>query len=63
MEKPDWMLPSEVAAMFAVRPRTVSRWAREGKLPSMVTPGKHRRFPRAGVLALHAAMQDKGRSE
>lgn len=36
--------PSEVAALFGVDPKTVARWAKEGKIPSFKTPGGHRRF-------------------
>jgi excisionase family DNA binding protein len=35
---------SEVAEMLGVTPNTVSRWAREGKLPSVATLGGHRRY-------------------
>ena len=34
----------EVAEMLGVTPNTVSRWAREGRLPSVQTLGGHRRF-------------------
>lgn len=37
---------AEVAKMFEVAPNTVSRWAREGKLPCVLTPGGRRRYPR-----------------
>lgn len=36
---------AEVARLLRVSPKTVSRWAREGKLPHLVTLGGHRRFP------------------
>lgn len=39
-----WMTPSEVADVFGVDPKTVTRWAANGKLPYMSTPGGHRRF-------------------
>ncbi|MCG6926911.1 MAG: helix-turn-helix domain-containing protein [Acidobacteria bacterium] len=35
---------SEVADMLGVTPNTVSRWAREGRLPSVATLGGHRRY-------------------
>lgn len=49
--KPDTKLltPSEVAAMLRVDPRTVTRWARGGKLPSIRTPGGHRRYSESEV--------------
>ncbi len=46
------MSPREVAARFAVDPKTVSRWANEGKLPYFRTPGGHRRFLRSAVELL-----------
>ena len=42
---PDALLtPSEVAAMFRVNPKTVTRWARAGKISAIRTLGGHRRF-------------------
>ena len=38
------LTPSEVAAMFRVNPKTVTRWSRSGKLPAIRTLGGHRRF-------------------
>lgn len=38
------LTPSEVAAMFRVNPKTVTRWARAGKLHAIRTLGGHRRF-------------------
>lgn len=44
-ETPDRLLtPAEVAAMFRVNPKTVTRWARAGKLTAIRTLGGHRRF-------------------
>ena len=36
--------PAEVAAMFRVNPKTVSKWARTGKITAIRTLGGHRRF-------------------
>jgi excisionase family DNA binding protein len=36
---------SDVAALFQVSERTVSDWARRGRIPSVRTPGGHRRYP------------------
>lgn len=42
---PDALLtPAEVAALFRVNPKTVTRWARSGKLTAVRTLGGHRRF-------------------
>jgi excisionase family DNA binding protein len=48
------MTPSEVARIFRVDPKTVSRWAARGVLPSTRTLGGHRRFRRSDVEALLA---------
>lgn len=45
----DVMLPAEVARLFRVDGKTVTRWANAGKLPSFRTLGGHRRFRRADV--------------
>jgi excisionase family DNA binding protein len=41
---PIMLKPGEVAEMFRVNPKTVSRWAREGKLGATRTMGGHRRY-------------------
>ncbi|WP_243711362.1 BldC family transcriptional regulator [Actinomadura sp. KC216] len=43
------MTPSDVAKMFCVDPKTVTRWANDGKLASIRTPGNVRRFSRQQV--------------
>ena len=45
MPPPEQLLtPSEVAALFRVNPKTVTRWARAGKITAIRTLGGHRRF-------------------
>lgn len=46
------MTPGEVAALFRVDPKTVSRWAIAGRIPSVRTPGGHRRFRESDVRGL-----------
>jgi excisionase family DNA binding protein len=46
------LTPADVAQMFKVDPKTVSRWARAGRLPSSKTPGGHIRFRRSVIVAL-----------
>ena len=38
------LTPREVAELFGVDPKTVTRWAKAGKLTSIRTLGGHRRF-------------------
>jgi excisionase family DNA binding protein len=51
-----YLLTSEVAKILNAHPRTVGRWARQGKLPHMRTVGGHRRFPETPIRALAEAM-------
>lgn len=46
------LTPAEVAAIFRVDPKTVTRWAQAGKLSSIRTLGGHRRYRAAEVQAL-----------
>ena len=46
------LTPSEVATLFRVDPKTVSRWAKAGKLTSIRTLGGHRRYKESEVKAL-----------
>lgn len=46
------LTPSEVAALFRVDPKTVTRWAQAGKLTSVRTLGGHRRYRSSDVRAL-----------
>ena len=38
------LTPAEVASAFRVDPKTVTRWAKAGKLRSIRTLGGHRRY-------------------
>jgi excisionase family DNA binding protein len=40
-----YITSGEVARILRVSPKTVARWAKEGRLPHLVTLGGHRRFP------------------
>lgn len=46
------LTPSEVASMFRVDPKTVTRWAKAGKLSAIRTLGGHRRYSEAEVRSL-----------
>ncbi len=46
------LTPGEVAVLFRVDPKTVTRWAQAGKLSAVRTLGGHRRFHEAEVREL-----------
>ncbi|HRY09847.1 MAG: BldC family transcriptional regulator [Actinobacteria bacterium] len=53
LSNPEELLtPSEVAALFRVDPKTVTRWAKAGKLSCVKTLGGHRRYLASEVNAL-----------
>ena len=49
---PSYLRTAEVADLLSVSPKTVSRWANEGKLPFLKTLGGHRRYPEAEIRDL-----------
>jgi excisionase family DNA binding protein len=50
------LTPGEVAVMFRVDPKTVTRWAQAGKLSAVRTLGGHRRFLESEVMELLGAV-------
>ncbi len=61
-ERPDWidealLRPGQVALLFQVSRRTISDWARVGKIDAIITPGGHRRFRARDVRKLLAGQQ------
>jgi excisionase family DNA binding protein len=56
------LTPSEVAAMFRVDPKTVTRWAKKGKLTSRRTPGGHRRYSETEVRAIRDGQTPGGQA-
>ena len=46
------LTPAEVATLFRVDPKTVTRWAKAGKLTSIRTLGGHRRYKESEVKEL-----------
>ena len=56
------LTPAEVAALFRVDPKTVTRWAKAGKLTAIRTLGGHRRYRQSEVLGLLKANQNSGGS-
>jgi excisionase family DNA binding protein len=54
------LTPGEVAVLFRVNPKTVTRWAKAGKLSAIRTPGGHARFRESDVRgALVDALDDE----
>ena len=53
---PNYLRTAEVAKLLHVSPKTVSRWAKEGKLPFLRTLGGHKRFPEADIRAMVAEL-------
>ena len=49
---PSYLRAAEAADILHVSPKTVSRWATEGRLPFLKTLGGHRRYPEAEIRAL-----------
>lgn len=47
--EPPALSPGDVARLFGVNPKTTTRWAKAGKIPSFRTPGGHHRFRYADV--------------
>jgi excisionase family DNA binding protein len=50
--EPRYLRTSQVAELLHVSPKTVSRWAQEGRLPFFRTLGGHRRYPDGEIRAL-----------
>ncbi len=58
MENPERLLtPGEVALMFNVAPKTVTRWASTGRIGSIRPPGGHRRFRASEIDGLLSELQ------
>ncbi len=61
-EPEELLTPSEVAAMFRVNPKTVTRWARSGKISAIRTLGGHRRFKASEIRKFLERVED-GRAD
>lgn len=48
----EWLTTREVADMFGVDRKTVTRWVIAGRIATVRTPGGHHRFPAAQIKAL-----------
>jgi len=56
--EPTYLRTAQVAELLHVSPKTVSRWAQEGRLPYLRTLGGHRRYPDAEIRALLEALSE-----
>jgi excisionase family DNA binding protein len=56
-----YLRTSEVADLLHVSPKTVSRWAKEGKLPFLKTLGGHRRYPESEIRQLANDLRESPR--
>lgn len=59
IETPSYLRTAEVADILYVSPKTVSRWAKEGRLPFMKTLGGHRRYPAAKIRELASELREQ----
>ena len=55
-----YLTTGQAAAILHVSPKTVSAWAKQGRLPILRTLGGHRRFPEGLVRELERAMHHPG---
>src|SRR5436853_114176 len=58
MAENELLTPGEVAIMFRVNPKTVTRWARAGKISAVRTLGGHRRFRASEIRRFLEEAQD-----
>jgi excisionase family DNA binding protein len=58
MAENELLTPGEVADMFRVNPKTVTRWARSGKISAVRTLGGHRRFRASEIRLFLDEVQD-----
>jgi excisionase family DNA binding protein len=57
------LTPAEVAAMFRVDPKTVTRWAKAGKISAIRTLGGHRRYRESEVRELLRGIPEQRRED
>ena len=60
MEQEILLTPAEVAKLFRVDPKTVTRWAKAGKITAIRTLGGHRRYRQSEVQALLKSVPNRG---
>lgn len=57
MNEPSYLTSSEAAAVLHVSPKTIARFAKEGKLPFIKTLGGHRRYPEQHIRELAESLR------
>ena len=60
IDPPAVMTTSEVSRLLGVSPNTVTRWAREGRLPCRLTLGGHHRFERQVIEGIRESLNRAG---
>ena len=60
IDPPAVMTTSEVSRLLGVSPNTVTRWAREGRLPCRLTLGGHHRFERRVIDEIRDSLNRAG---
>ncbi len=60
MEQEILLTPAEVAKLFRVDPKTVTRWAKAGKITAIRTLGGHRRYRQSEVQTLLKSIPNRG---
>ena len=53
---PSHLHTAQVAAILHVSPKTIARWAKDGRLPYQRTLGGHRRYPESAIRDLAASL-------
>jgi excisionase family DNA binding protein len=51
-----FLYPAQVADLLHVSPKTIARWAKQGRLPYRRTLGGHRRYPEQDIRELAASL-------
>ena len=60
IDPPAVLTTSEVSRLLGVSPNTVTRWAREGRLPCRLTLGGHHRFERRVIDEIRDSLNRAG---
>jgi excisionase family DNA binding protein len=63
VDAPPFLTTSDVSRVLGVSPNTVTRWAREGRLPCQVTLGGHHRFERTVIDEIRKSHYQNGRRQ